>query len=181
MAKLIWQVGLPDISEAECWMEQERVLWKLLPATEQPRPLKQAVQDAFAAATETILHWLSMLANSIQEHKATDTYQEHARKSGTQKHMSGLTETELRVEEEKRRAARLKYARQPSRASGCDTLQAPAQWQRHGDKRQAPAQWQWHGHTWQVPAQWQWHSDTWQASAQWQWHGDKTQAPEKWQ
>ena len=103
MAKLIWQVGLPDISEAECWIKQERVLWNLLPATEQPRPLNQSVQDAIAAATVTIQHWLSKLANSIQEHKATDAYQEHARKSGTQKHTSGLNETELAIKQEKRR------------------------------------------------------------------------------
>ena len=45
-------------------------------------------------------------------------------------------------------AARLKYGRQPSTASGSDTWQAPAQWQWHGDTWQAPAQWQWqrHGH-----------------------------------
>jgi hypothetical protein len=94
-----------------------------------------------------------MLANSIQEHKATPTYQEHARKSGTQKNKSGLTEIELSMKEEKKRAARLKYGRQPSTASGSDTWQAPAQWQWHGDTWQAPAQWQWHGDTWQTPAQ----------------------------
>ena len=53
-------------------------------------------------------------------------------------------------------AARLKYGRQPSTASGSDTWQAPAQWQWHGDTWQAPAQWQWHGDTWQAPAQYQW-------------------------
>ena len=154
MAKLIWQVGLPSISEAEFAME------KVLPATEQQQPLKQDVRDSIATATETILNWLSMLANSIQEHKATPTYQEHARKSGTQKNKSGLTEIELSMKEEKKRAARLKYKRQPSTASGSHTWQAPAQWQ-------------WHGHTWQAPAQWQWHGDTWQAPAQRQWqrHG----------
>ena len=44
------------------------------------RPLQQDVRNSIATATETILNWLSMLANSIQEHKATPTYQEHARK-----------------------------------------------------------------------------------------------------
>ena len=82
MAKVIWQVGLPNISEAGFAME------KVLPATEQQRPLKQDVQDLIATATETILNWLSMLANSIHEHKATPTYLEHARKSGTQKNLS---------------------------------------------------------------------------------------------
>jgi hypothetical protein len=104
MAKLIWQLGLPNISE-------------VLPATEQQR-------DSIATATVTILNWLSMLANLIQEHKATPTYQEHARKSGTQKNKSGLNETELRMKEEKKRAARLKYGRQPSTASGSNTWQA---------------------------------------------------------
>ena len=118
-----------------------------------------------------------MLANSIQEHKATPTYQEHARKSGTQKNKSGLTEIELRLKEEKKRAAREKYRRQPSTASGSDTWQAPAQWQWQGDTWQAPPQWQWHCDTWQAPALWQWHADTWQAPAQWQGHGDKWQAP----
>ena len=113
MAKAIWQVGLPNISEAVF-------------ATEQQRPLKQDVRDSIATATETILNWLSMLANSIQEHKATPTYQEHARKSGTLKNKSGLTETELEEKAEKKRAARLKYGRQPSTASGSDT------WQWHG-------------------------------------------------
>ena len=149
MAKVIWQVGLPNISEAGFAME------KVLPATEQQRPLKQDVRDSIATATKTILNWLSMLANSIQEHKATPTYQEHARKSGTQKNKSGLTEIELSMKEEKKRAARLKYGRQPSTASDSDTWQAPAQWQWHGDTWQAPAQWQWHGNTWQAPAWWQ--------------------------
>ena len=120
MAKLIWEVGLPNISS---YLD-------------------------FATATETILNWLSMLANSTQEHKATPTYQEHARKSGTQKNKSGLTEIELSMQEEKKRAARLKYGRQPSTASGSNTWQAPAQWQWRGDTWQAPAQYQWqrHGH-----------------------------------
>ena len=141
MAKVIWEVGLPNIS--------------VLPATEQQRQLNQDVRDSIATATDTILNWLSMLANSIHEHKATPTYQEHARKSGTQKNKSGLTEIELSMKEEKKRAARLKYGRQPSTASGSDTWQAPAQWQWHGDTWQAPAQWQWHGDKWQAPAQWQ--------------------------
>ena len=162
MAKLIWEVGVPNISE-------------VLPATEQQQPLKQDVSDSIATATETILNWLSMLANSIQDHKATPTYQEHARKSGTQKYKSGLTEDELRLKGEKKREARLKYGRQVSTGSCSDTWQAPAQWQCHGDTWQAPAQWQWRDDTWQAPAQWQWHGDTWQAPAQWQWHGDKWQ------
>ena len=117
MAKVIWQVGLPNISEAGFAME------KVLPATEQQRPLEQDVRDSIATATETILNWLSTVANSIQEHKATPTYQEHARKSGTLKNKSGLTETELEEKAEKKRAARLKYGRQPSTASGSDTWQ----------------------------------------------------------
>ena len=168
MAKLIWQVGLPNISEEGFAMEKD------LPATEQQR-------DSIVTATETILNWLSMLANSTQEHKATPTYQEHARKSGNQKNKSGLTEIELALKEEKKREARLKYGRQPSTASRSDTWQAPAQWQWHGDTWQAPAQWQWRGGTWQAPAQWQWHGDTWQAPPGLQWHGDKWQAPENWQ
>ena len=124
MAKSIWHVGLPNISEARFAME--KVLpateqQRPLPATEQQRPLDQDVRDSIATATERILNWLSMLANSIQEHKATPTYQEHARKSGTQKNKSGLTEIELSMKEEKKRAARLKYGRQPSTASGSDT------------------------------------------------------------
>ena len=146
---------------------------KVLPATEQQRPLKRDVRDSIATATETILNWLSRLANLTQEHKATDTYQEHARKSGTQKNKSGLNEMELRLKEEKKRAARLKYGPQSSTASRSDTWQAPAQSPWHGDTWQAPAQWQWRGDTWQAPAQWLWHDDTWQAPAQWQWerHG----------
>jgi hypothetical protein len=120
MAKAIWQIGLPHIPEISSATEQR--------------------QHSIPTATETILRWLSMLANSIQEHKATPTYQEHARKSGTQKNKSGLTEIELSMKEEKKRAARLKYGRQPSTASGSDTWQAPAQWQWHGDTWQAPAQ-----------------------------------------
>ena len=104
MAKLIWQLGLPNIPE-------------VLPATEQQR-------DSIATATVTILNWLSTLANLIQEHKATPTYQEHARKSGTEKNKSGLTEIELRNKQEKRHVARLKYGRQPSTASGSNTWQA---------------------------------------------------------
>ena len=153
MAKVIWQVGLPNIEEAGFAIEA-------LLATEQQRPLNEDVRDEIETATETILKWLSTLANSIHEHKATPTYQDHARKSGTEKNTSGLTEIELSMKKEKKRAARLKYGRQPSTASGSDTWQTPAQWQ-------------WHADTWQAPAQWQWHGDTWQAPAQWQWHGDK--------
>ena len=152
MAKLIWELGLPNISEAGFAME------KGLPATEQQRPLQPDVRDSIATATDTILNWLSMLANSIQEHKATLTYKEHARKSGNQKNKSGLTENELRLKEDKKREARLKYRRQPSTASRSDTWQ----WQ-----------WQWHADTWQWQWQWQWHA--------WPWQDDKCQAREKWQ
>ena len=121
MAKLIWQVGLPNISEAACAIEE------VVLAKEQQRPIQQAVRDSITTATETILFWVTMVANSIQEHKATPAYQEHARKSGTQKNKSGLTEIELSMKEEKKRAARLKHGRQPSTASRSDTWQAPAQ------------------------------------------------------
>ena len=111
-----------------------------------------------ARDTETILNWLSVLATSIHEHKATDKYQEHARKSGTQKHKSGLNEAELKVKEDKKRDARQKYGRQPSTASCSHTWHAPAEWQ------WVPAQWQRRGDTWQwVPAQWTWHGNKWQA------------------
>ena len=170
MAKLIWQVGLPNISEAGFARE------KVLPATEQQGPLKQDVRDSIATATETILNWLTVLANSNQEHKATPTYQEHARKSGTQKNKSGLIAEESAAKQEKKREARLKYCRQPSTASGSDTWHAPAQWHWHGDTWPAPAQWHWRGNTWQAPAgYWQWHGDPWQAPAHWQEHGDKWQ------
>ena len=172
MAKLIWEVGLPDIPKTRLAMEE------VLPATEQQRSLPQDVRNSIATATETILSWLRMLAKSIQDHKATLAYQEHARKSGTQKNCSGLNAQELALKEDKKREARQKYGRQPSTASRSDTWQAPAQWQWHGDTWQAPAQWQWRGDTWQAPAQWQWHGEAWQAPAQWQWHGDKWQAPE---
>jgi hypothetical protein len=142
-------------------------------ATEQQEPLKHDVRDSIATATDTILNWLGMLANSIQEHKETPTYLEHARKSGSQKNKSGLTEEELAAKQEKKREARLKHGRQPSTASGSDTWHAPAQWQWHDDTYQAPAQWHWRGNTWQAPAgYWQWHDDPWQAPAHWQGHGD---------
>merc|ERR1712079_729326 len=48
MAKVIWEVGLPNISEAEFAMD------KVLLDTEQQRPLEQDVQDSIATATETI-------------------------------------------------------------------------------------------------------------------------------
>ena len=128
MAKAIWHTGLPYIPEARFAMEEG------LPATEQQ-------QASIEKATKTILKWLSMLANSIQEHKATPEYQEHARKSGTQKNTSGLTEIELKQKEEKKHAARLKHGRHPSTASSSNR--------------------------WQAPAQWQWHDDTWQASPHW--------------
>ena len=101
MAKAIWQVGLPNISEAI-------VLWKVSPATQQEEPLNHHIRDSIATATEMILNWLIKVDNSIQEHKATPTYQEHARKSGTQKDKSGLNEIERSMKEEKKRAARLK-------------------------------------------------------------------------
>ena len=107
MAKAIWAVGLPNIPEA--MFAQERMLDTLMPATEQQPRLGQDVLESIATATEWILTWLDMLANSIQSHKATPAYQEHARKSGTQKNQSGLTATELIVKESKQLEAQRKY------------------------------------------------------------------------
>ena len=165
MAKLIWELGLPNVSPPRL-----AVIDKSLPATEQPRPLPEDVRESMARDTETILNWLSVLATSIHEHKATDKYQEHARKSGTQKHKSGLNEAELKVKEDKKRDARQKYGRQPSTASCSHTWPAPAEWV------WVPAQWQRRGDTWQAFAQWQGHGDTWPAPAQWTWHGNKWEA-----
>ena len=117
---LIWEIGLPDIAEAEFPISQ------VFLATEQHRALSPDVRESIATATRTILTWVSMLADLIHDHKATRTYQEHARKSGTQKHKSGLNKTELREKKERNRAARLKYGRKPSQASGSHTQQAPA-------------------------------------------------------
>ena len=120
MAMLIWQIGLPDIAEAEFAISQ------FLLATEQQRALPQDVRESIETSTRTILTWVSTLANSIHDHKATRDYQEHARKSGTQKHKSGLNQTELREKKEQNRAARLKYGRKPSTASGSHTWPAQA-------------------------------------------------------
>ena len=168
MAKLIWELGLPNVSPARFAME------KSLPATEQPRALTEDVRESMTRATDRILKWLSVLATSIQDHKATKEYQEHARKSGTQKHKSGLNEAELKVKEDKKRDARQKYGRQHSTASCSHTWHALAEWQ------WVPAQWKWRGDTGQALAQWQGHGDTWPAPAQWPWHGEKWQALEKW-
>ena len=170
MAKQIWRVCLPNISEAGVAIE------KVLLGTAQ----QQKLRDSIATATEQILNWLGMLAKSIQEHKATDTYKEHARKSGTQKNQSGLNDIELREKQEKKRVARLKYGPQPSTASRTDTWQAAAQWQWYGNTWQPPAQWQWRGDPWQAHAQWRWHGDTGQPPAQWQGHGDPWQAHAQW-
>jgi len=107
MAKAIWAVGLPNIPEA--MFAKERMLDTLVPATEQQPQLGPDVLESIATATEWILTWLDMLANSIQSHKATPAYQEHARKSGTQKNQSGLTATELIVKESKQLEAQRKY------------------------------------------------------------------------
>ena len=107
MAKAIWAVGLPNIPEA--MFAKERMLATLVPATEQQPRLGPDVLESIATATEWIMTWLNMLANSIQSHKATTVYQEHARKSGTQKNQSGLTATELIVKESKQLEAQRKY------------------------------------------------------------------------
>ena len=107
MAKAIWAVGLPNIPEA--MFAKERMLDTLVPATEQQPQLEPDVLESIATSTEWILTWLDMLANSIQSHKATPAYQEHARKSGTQKNQSGLTATELIVKESKQLEAQRKY------------------------------------------------------------------------
>ena len=143
MAKAIWQIGLPHIPDISSATEQQR--------------------HSIPTATETILRWLSMLANSIQDHKATPAYQEHARKSGTQKNTSGLTEIELKKKEEKRHADRLRYGRQHSTASGSNRWQtmpdnAPwRQWHRGDNGRE------WQSNTWR-----QWQSNTWQTHGQWE-------------
>ena len=81
MAKVIWQVGLPNISEAGIAME------KVLPATEQQQVLPATEQQLLVhlrnsmilAANETILNWLSMLGDNMQWHYGgLSTYQEHA-------------------------------------------------------------------------------------------------------
>jgi hypothetical protein len=100
MAKAIWRVGLPNVPEA--LFATEKVLAMLEPATEQPRRLEQDVLDSIATATKRIVTWLNMLAKSIQSHKATPVYQEHARKSGFLKKQSGLNATERRLKEEKK-------------------------------------------------------------------------------
>ena len=109
MAKVIWQVGLPNVPDAV--FATETVLAMLVPATEQQQRLGRDVLESIATATGVILTWLNMLATSIQLHKATSSYQEHARRSGTQKNQSGLTATELEVKKEKKREAHLKYGR----------------------------------------------------------------------
>ena len=109
----------------------------------QPRPHAHTIWHRLAKTTTACYRAADNDAADVdpkQTTPATLTYQEHARKSGTQKNKSGLTEIELSMKEEKKRAARLKYGRQPSTASGSDTWQAPAQWQWHGDT------WQRRGH-----------------------------------
>jgi hypothetical protein len=107
MANAIWRLGLPEVAEATS--ATEKVLDALEPATEQQLRLGPGVPHSIAIATESILTWLNMLAESIQSHKATPGYQEHARKSGTHKNQSGLNATEREAKEEKKRLARLKY------------------------------------------------------------------------
>ena len=133
MAKAIWQIGLPHIPEISSATEQR--------------------QHSIPTATETILRWLSILANSIQEHKATPAYQEHARKSGTQKNKSGLTEIELKKKEEKRHANSIKYGHQWHRGDNTPWRQ----WHRGDNGRE------WQSNTWR-----QWKNNTWQTHQQWQ-------------
>ena len=140
MAKAIWQIGLPHIPEISSATEQR--------------------QHSIPTATETILRWLSMLAKSIQDHKATPAYQEHARKSGTQKNTSGLTEIELKKKEEKRHANRQWQQWQSNGrvTHGDNARNAPWRQGHRGDN----------GREWQSNAWRQWQSDTWQRHQQWQ-------------
>ena len=140
MAKAIWQIGLPHIPDISSATEQQR--------------------HSIPTATETILRWLSMLANSIQDHKATPAYQEHARKSGTQKNKSGLTEIELKKKEEKRHANRQWQQWQSNGrvTHGDNARNAPWRQGHRGDN----------GREWQSNAWRQWQSDTWQRHQQWQ-------------
>ena len=107
MTKVIWRVGLPNVPEA--LFAREKVLAVLGPATEQPRRLEPDVLDAMATATQRIVIWLNMLAESIQSHKATPVYQEHARKSGFLRKQSGLNAAELRLKEEKKHEAYMRH------------------------------------------------------------------------
>ena len=87
-AKVIWEVGLPNISDGGFAMENylpATEQQQVLPATEQQRPFEWVSILVENTTTDAILNWLSRLADSIQEHKATLFYQEHARKSGTEK------------------------------------------------------------------------------------------------
>ena len=140
MAKAIWQIGLPHIPDISSATEQQR--------------------HSIPTATETILRWLSMLAKSIQDHKATPAYQEHARKSGTQKNTSGLTEIELKKKEEKRHANRQWQQWQSNGrvTHGDNARNAPWRQGHRGDN----------GKEWQSNAWRQWQSDTWQRHQQWQ-------------
>ena len=82
IAKLIWEMGLPNISEAEFAVFQITESRRFLSATEQQRVLlaTEQQQNSIGLATNTILDWLSMLANSIQKKKATPAYTERTEK-----------------------------------------------------------------------------------------------------
>jgi hypothetical protein len=127
MAKAIWRMGLPNIPEA--MFETDRVLVALVPATEQPLPLGHDTISSITEATGWIMKWLNMLAQSIQSHKATLVYQEHARKSGTQKNQSGLSATELITKEEKKHEAHQKYGRRSTQWQQSTWQQST--WQQH--------------------------------------------------
>ena len=114
MAKLIWELSLPNIKEAKLAIEQ------ILLATEQQRPLEKDVQDLVRTATRTIVDWVIRIANLIQDHRETPGYIEHARKSGTEKNTSGLNDAERIIQAEKRRVAEEKHGRRSSTAYGSD-------------------------------------------------------------
>ena len=64
-ATVIWEVGLPNTF---------RIPFRWV-----------SILTENEDTTDAILNWLSRLGDSIQEHKATLFYQEHTRKSGTEK------------------------------------------------------------------------------------------------
>ena len=78
-AFVIWEIGIPNIQP--------------VPATEQLAEKR----DLWKAGTTHILLWLTVVAQAIFKYKEMGDYQEAVRRGGQKKHVSGLTQEELRA------------------------------------------------------------------------------------
>ena len=99
VANAIWTIGLPRLPPFAT--EQQRSS-----ATEQRQDAQRSAQDleAVPEAIQSVLQWLDRIATALQNHRATQEYQDTLRRSGSVHGQSGLSATEQETRAATRKA-----------------------------------------------------------------------------